>query len=57
MKLMLDLLLLLDDLSDATLDLVERQVDLLLLLAHVLRYVLDFNVKLGGRGLWRSKLT
>lgn len=58
MELMLDLLLLLDDLSDASLDLVKRQVDLLLLLAHVLRNVLDLNVKLGGgRGLWRSKLT
>ena len=43
---MFDLLLLLDDLGDACLDLVERQVDLLLLLAHVLRDVLDINVKL-----------
>ena len=47
---MLDLLLLLDDLSNASLDLVERQIDLLLLLAHVLRYVLDLNVKLGAWG-------
>lgn len=43
---MFDLLLLLYDLCDARLDLVERQVDLLLLLAHVLRDVLDLDVKL-----------
>ena len=43
---MLDLLLLPYDLCDARLDLVERQVDLLLLLAHVLRDVLDLDVKL-----------
>jgi hypothetical protein len=43
---MFDLLLLLDDLCDACLDLVERQVDLLLLLAHVLRDVLDLDIKL-----------
>ena len=50
MELMLDLLLLLDDLSNASLDLVERQIDLLLLLADVLRYVFDLNVKLGAWG-------
>ena len=46
MELVFDLLLLLYDLCDACLDLVERQVDLLLLVAHVLSDVLDLNVKL-----------
>jgi hypothetical protein len=43
---MFDLLLLPYDLCDARLDLVECQVDLLLLLAHVLCDVLDLDVKL-----------